>query len=659
MARIEIRTQPAQSAWLEGVTIGVRNDRLNARNPFAPELVGSSLGKASWTLDGPLVSGRTSLSASVSGRTADAARTVLAVLPQGVLHDVILEPSRRFDLSAGIQHAVNANHLVTGELQTTSGRTQQLATSSLALAERGEDRTNSRFLARGSSLASLGGRAVNELRVSFADTNRASTPRVDATSIDVAGAFSGGGAPTRVTHRERRLQVADAVDIVAGRHAIRAGFDTESIIIDRHDRSNQLGTFTFTDLGAFNAGRPLLFVRRVGDPDLHLNQRQAAVYVLDDMPWRRLVFSAGLRQEWQSAIATALNPSPRASVTIALTEDKRTSARIGLGVFHEWYGAETREQAMVLDGTHRRDEVIVSPGFPDPFAARTAASTLSSRIIVDPALQLPSTARMSIGVERDVPTLGRLSANYVRERGSHQLRSLQQARPAADDGGQERILALVADARSTRSSLELRFSSLNLARRISVMSHYIYMRHMSDADTPFDLPADPARLAAEWGPSALDPRHQWFVAFAAGLPKRFELSGGIDASSGLPYDITTGRDDNGDTVINDRPVGVTRNTARAVAVWNADATLSWSVTIGHRKTEPTDGPHVIRATGDMIRGLTPGGGRLRVSFYVQAHNLLNRFNGIADSGVLTSPLFGRPTAALPPRTLQVGARMAF
>src|SRR5262249_5614890 len=43
------------------------------------------------------------------------------------------------------------------------------------------------------------------------------------------------------------------------------------------------------------------------------------------------------------------------------------------------------------------------------------------------------------------------------------------------------------------------------------------------------------------------------------LPRGFRLTPMIVASSGGPFNITTGSDDNGDTVINDRPAGIHRN----------------------------------------------------------------------------------------------------
>ena len=55
------------------------------------------------------------------------------------------------------------------------------------------------------------------------------------------------------------------------------------------------------------------------------------------------------------------------------------------------------------------------------------------------------------------------------------------------------------------------------------------------------------------------------VAYAnVPLFKRLALGTSFRVQSALPYNITTGRDDNGDTISNDRPAGVTRNAARAL-----------------------------------------------------------------------------------------------
>ena len=69
------------------------------------------------------------------------------------------------------------------------------------------------------------------------------------------------------------------------------------------------------------------------------------------------------------------------------------------------------------------------------------------------------------------------------------------------------------------------------------------------------------------------------------------------------------------------------------------------------------GPTVIvtarrcsRRGGDMLNAIGGGGAedkRVRFELFVSAQNLLNHVNPIGYSGVMTSPFFGEPTAAMP------------
>jgi len=84
-------------------------------------------------------------------------------------------------------------------------------------------------------------------------------------------------------------------------------------------------------------------------------------------------------------------------------------------------------------------------------------------------------------------------------------------------------------------------------------------RMRSDADGPQSVPADNCNLRSAWGPIFTDRRHFLFIGGNVTLPYGFRLTPFVNASSGLLFNITTGFDDNHDTVINDGPPGVNRN----------------------------------------------------------------------------------------------------
>ena len=119
--------------------------------------------------------------------------------------------------------------------------------------------------------------------------------------------------------------------------------------------------------------------------------------------------------------------------------------------------------------------------------------------------------------------------------------------------------------------------------RTFLFVNYTWARMRNEADGPFSLPANNFDLTAEWGPSMMDIPHRMAGMFNMDLWKGFKLATSFNASSGSPYNITTGRDDNRDTVSNDRPDGVRRNAARGAARWDASARLSWAFGFGQRK----------------------------------------------------------------------------
>jgi hypothetical protein len=227
------------------------------------------------------------------------------------------------------------------------------------------------------------------------------------------------------------------------------------------------------------------------------------------------------------------------------------------------------------------------------------------------------------------------------------------------------ITEISSIASSAFDGLSVNFNYLRPQRRFFLAANYMLARAVDETDSPFGLPADSFNLAAERGPSLTVPWHRFMSLVNTPLVGRFRLGTSIRAQSALPYNITTGRDDNGDTISNDRPAGVTRNAARGRAQVDLNARLSYSVGFGTRTASATQGPQirVVRGdSGDPLRdmaGADMSTKKYGLELYVQAFNLINHVNALNFSGVMTSPFFGQPTAAAPPRRIELGTRLSF
>ena len=191
---------------------------------------------------------------------------------------------------------------------------------------------------------------------------------------------------------------------------------------------------------------------------------------------------------------------------------------------------------------------------------------------------------------------------------------------------------------------------------------YVYSRNISDTNGALNLPADNFNLRSERGPAPNDMRHYFNAMINRKIYKGLTLGASFNANSALPYNITTGFDDNGDTVSNDRPAGVGRNSARGKGRWDVSARLGWSFGFGGvREPSGMGGPVVIRMGGEGGMSSMPGmsNQRFRIEFYAQAFNLFNHTNLTNFTGVQTSPFYGLPTAALPGRRVEFGTRFNF
>ena len=208
------------------------------------------------------------------------------------------------------------------------------------------------------------------------------------------------------------------------------------------------------------------------------------------------------------------------------------------------------------------------------------------------------------------------------------------------------------------------------SRRTFLFANYSWLRQQNDADGPFNLPASSYDLSGEWGPAAGVPHHVFSGMVNTTLMKNIRVGLSATARGGSPYNVTTGRDDNGDTVFNDRPAGVSRNSAMGKGMWDLAARVSYAFGFGNRQaaTGGMGGPMVIvqrvgSGAGDMLGGMMGGGGaqnkRVQIEIFASAANLLNHVNPIGFSGVMTSPFFGQPTAAMPGRRVNVGLRVGF
>jgi outer membrane receptor for ferrienterochelin and colicin len=643
--RVEVITRPGTSGWEHNFNAGLRDESLDARNAFAHERGQGQTRRFRWSSSGPLVKDRTSLAFTISTNSAFDLQPIVGARPGAPPPSDVSRQNRGFSANIRLEHAIDAAQMLRVEYRGGNGERENLGVGGFSLPEHAYDNEDSMQRFRGSHIATLSPKAFNELRVEHTTGSNDRRSLSDDVTVVVDNAFTSGGAQLAGGTRSREIEVRDDFEVsVTERHKLRLGFEGEYTRVRSDLIENAGGRFTFPSLEAYLAGDPIQFTQRVGDPEIAYSAYEASWWVYDEARLRKnLQVGLGVRHDFQSFTDDWANFAPRVSLSWTPDAMPDTTVRAGAGVFNGRYDADLHEQTLRLDGTHQRDLIVSNPGWPDPFTNASGVELPPSVVRASPDLQLPSTRRVAVGVQHEINEALEVRLNLFDEATHDRLRSLDVNAPVdgeRPDPSLGRVTEIRSIGRAERRGIDTRLR-VRTGNFFGTMT-YRWGHARNDADGPLSLPASSDDLAAEWGPASNDVEHSLFGYVRLRLPYGVAFGLSARASSGSPYTVRTGFDDNGDLVLNDRPVGVGRNTERGEWHSSADLRIGW--TVGRRAPDS-------------------GGGGRRVDrgseLYAEINNLFNTVNFTGYSGVLTSRYFGQPTAALAARRIQFGLRVFF
>jgi hypothetical protein len=672
---IDIITQPGVGPVRAAINYNINNSGLSARNAFAPTKGNTETQNYFMNLSGGLIKDKASFSLGLIGNSGFETPSLNVATPSGARTETLrtkaprssLFPRGNFDwaitrdqtlrLSFSQNDTTNKNVGVGGFNELERGYTTDLHTNTFRVQEAGP----------------IGRRFFTNTRLNIGTTDTESRSAVEARTIRVLDAFTSGGAQVAGGRHSRDLTLASDLDYVRGIHSIRGGIALDGQWFRSNDTSNYLGTYTFESLDAYNAGTPRSYNQRIGDPNIRYFNIQSGFYVQDDVRVRRsLTLTPGVRYEAQSHIKDYNNWGPRFGVTWAPFKNGKTTLRTSWGIFYDWLTTNTYEQTLRVDGFRQQELNIVDPSYPDP-SGNISSVTPVNRYLLDPALRNAKNSRISGGIDYAITSRMRASATYRYVRGTGVLRGLNLNAPlngVRPDPTFGNVIEVVSDGKSRQHVLQLTAQTPPPApstgeakrwdwKRFGFFSGYTFASNNNNTDGPFSTPAT-GNLSTEWGPALNSVRHTAQAGYTSSALRNltWQLDGRF--ATGVPYNIQTGYDDNGDLIFNDRPAGVSRNSARASSTWSMNLFAGYSFTFG---------PRIILPGGPMIYG-TPAGvsvttftpppqGRYRVTLNCFIYNLTNHANLGGYSGIGTSQFFRQPTLAQQARRINLGIGLGF
>jgi carboxypeptidase family protein/TonB-dependent receptor-like protein len=675
--RIEIVTQPGQGNIRGQARTNFYTSKMDGSNPLVDRAPPAQNVNSGMNLSGGLLKDRMSFSLNWSGTSNYTSPVQIASGSSDTRTRVLPIKNRTTSesYSGGIDWAVTKNQTARFSVSHYNSVSRNAGLGAYDAPERGYTSENPEWYIQAGHTGPIGRRMMLYNRFYYDEYSSKASSTVEAPTYIVPDDVSRGGAQRRGRTDTMAFYYSSDLDYVHGRHSFRSGIELQHTRFDSDSETNYLGTYYFESPGAFDAGQPRSYTRRIGDPNIRYSNTQFSIYFQDDVRLSKaLTMTPGVRYELQTHTTDLNNVMPRFGVTWAPGAG-RTTYRASVGIFHDWLSTSVYQQTLQFDGYRMQEVNMADPSFPDP--GPLGPATPVQRYLLADDIVLPRTARASLGLSRTINPMVSVSAVYAYTRGiglfvGENLNApVEGVRP---DPRFANVIQAVSGGRSQVHSLDSSVT-LNLAglgtnpttgrfwqwrRGLRLSGQYTLGRQQNNTDGAFSVPA--TDLALEWGPSAQDVRHRANVNFGTAAVRGLTASMGLSGTTGRPLTIRTGFDNNGDLIFNDRPAGVGRNSVHVPGQWTSSANFGYAFSFGRRQVASGGGISITQAAGGALSVNVAGSepvARYRLNLSANIQNLFNRPTYSGYSSVITSPTFLQPTSASGVRRTTININLTF
>jgi hypothetical protein len=729
--RVEIFTKPGTDKYHGSFQMNGQANFLNTSNPFlgdTPQLpyhtlfmlgnfTGPLSSKASFSVGGShrdieqnTIFDGTLLGASAAATTPCAPGTPEAPSTCGVYTAAIpvFYPQTRTDFTPRIDLQLSEKNTLTARYQFETSTWVNDGTGGFDLPSTAFNLTQTENTLQMTDTQIISPRIINETRFEYQRDMSAQTPLSTAPTIVVPSSFTSGGSNAQqVDDHQDHLEVQNYSSIALKKNFIRFGGRLRSTRDAQYTNSGSNGSFTYTCLqatplsstntntctDAYNEGQVAIYNHTdVVNGSTQATLADLGLYAEDDWkPVTNLTISYGIRYETQNYMRDHHDFAPRLSFAWGLgkSSSPQTVVRGGFGIFYERSSltnvVTTRQQngANFLPTTIENPSAGCSPSDPAACTGQTESSLQTYSF--DPNFRSPYILQSAIGVDEQLGKLGTVSINYQNAHGVHEFNSVDCTLACASP---------LTAVNGTPVAYDYRFQSegvfnqnqlsinphINYGHRLSIWGYYILNYASSDTGGSGSFPSQPNYLRGDYGRANWDARNRIFTGGSITLPYLVTFSPFLVASSGLPYNIYTGTDLNGDGIVtNDRPAYATAATVDPVTTKYGVFDLHPTATEQRIPIDLGRGPALVSFNlriakvfgfgeeiashdqGDQHGGGAPGGHRgdgghggpfggsassgrkYNLSIGLQAANLFNDVDLSPPNGNLSSPEFGKST----------------
>ena len=545
--RVEIYTKPGQDSYHGALFTTNGSPWENARDPFSSSKAAIGKQRYGFEFGGPVRKVGSDFFTSLEYRAIDNFAVVNAVEldPVGTQVNIfanVATPQRLWLPTARVDWQLTPKNTFIAGYTGSLSNLQNIGVGGTALAETGYSSRRYDHTLRFSNITAASASLMHEGRVSFRWFGEDDTPNSTAPQVQVAGAFTGGGATLGAQKlNEFRLEVDDDIVLNTAHHTLK--FGTQFFLNDERRRlpTDFNGTYIFgggmapvldasgnpvpgqtttiTGIEQYRrtrvglaGGNPTAYIGVTGSPEVNFTQFNNGLFLQDD--WKLsggVHIAAGLRYATQSKPILVGALTPRFSVEWTPGKDAKWTLHAHAGLFSNRFSIYDYAEILREDGTQRITRTVYNPVFGNPLSGG-AVPIYSERRLAEPFTN-SSYGVYSIGGTFTLSKAFTLSGDLGKGRLWNQYRSNNINAPFTDLPTGPRPFAPNLDVLQAQNSGEGRMDFAFFAienhslKRVQFYAGSVHLEQIDDTDgstffTPQNSRSNAGELARRSGQAA-------------------------------------------------------------------------------------------------------------------------------------------------------------
>jgi hypothetical protein len=714
---IEITTKPGADAFHGAVFFTDSSGIFNATDPFSVTATPAGRQRYGFELSGPILSKKSDFALALEKRDIDEFNVVNAVTldannglgPNGngvPEQQTVSAPQRLWIASARGDWQVTPSNVANLSFSANVNSEGNQGIGGLTLADAGYASLVSEYDLRFHNTQTIGPDILHETHIGYTWKRTEQTPLSNTPSLQVAGYFLGGGATSQnLNDRERDLDVDEEMSMVHGRHTVAFGEQSLGIFVHDYDPNTFNGAYVFgggsgpvldgnnnptgqtTTISALEqyrrallnlpGGSPTAFQITTGRPLVSLTQWQVSLWAQETLKLtQKLTFDAGFRYQLQTSPETFANFSPRVAFAWSAGKKQTWVFHARTGLFAVPVSPSYATDVYRLNGILQRQVTVYSPGYSTPLTPVPGSIQVATINLFSPTFSQATSFMSYVDVEHDFAHHWHARGSFLYGEGYGRILSvninaplvassvgtapdptaaLEAPRPIAPD---ENMVQYQNSSRAAGPAITLTVEQHSY-KRFDLLVRYGFVNFK--ADGPNGTPQSSYSSKGEWGRLNWERKNSLTLFGNVNLPYKVEATAQFDVGDGLPYDITTGTDNNGDGSFTDRP---SYASAPGPGVYRTPYGFMTTNTVnGNVPADLGTMPGVIHLDMNLSRAFTLNRSdkdhARTLIFNARSANLLNHTNVTAVNTVVSSSALGQAVAAGPARRVELGVRFEF